>query len=317
MGVRAISLVLALAALPAVLSLSGCGDSKVTLSPDNKLVSTKVTEGDREPIWPNDDPSIPDGQGVYAAQNCAQCHGADGKGSAKVDLSDKTWARKQKPVEQYDFITFGKQGVEHPVVRDKLRPSEIWNLVFYVRSLSTPPLTDTEIGEIDAVFGGNCAVCHGKKGYGNGPLMKGNTLEPLPANFQSFPRFYDRTDDVLWDHIANGIKWEGMPNFLNKVDKTKNVKFDEPYIWKMVGYIRHFHESNKSEMATKAAHVGEAEESKKQDTLEDLKELTKDKDLGKDVKDTDQSKTAPVTPGSSAGQSNSTNSNNSENKTTH
>lgn len=258
----AITLALTLAALPMVTALTGCSDSKVSLNADNKLVSASVTEGDKEPIWPNDDPSIPDGKGVYAAQNCAQCHGADGKpvGGGAIDLSSKEWARKQKPVEQYDFITFGKEGSNHVKVRDKLKPSEIWNLVFYVRSLSTPALTDEQIAELDPVFGANCAVCHGKKGFGNGPLMKGNTLEPLPANFQSFPRFYDRTDETLWDHIANGIKWEGMPNFLGKEDKAKNIKFDEPYIWRLVGYIRHFHESNKTELATRAAHEKEAKE---------------------------------------------------------
>lgn len=266
---RALTLVLSLSLFPVVSALSGCSDSQVNVKADSALVSTKATEGSHEPIWPNDDPSIPDGKGIYEKQNCASCHGADGKpveGKSKIDFSDKVWARKQKPVEQYDFITFGKKAgetVEHPVVRDKLRPSEIWNLVFYVRSLSTPPLTDAEIAELDPVFGANCAVCHGKKGYGNGPLMKANTLQPLPANFQSFPRFYDRDDETLWDHIANGIKWEGMPNFLGKEDRRNKAKFDEPYIWRMVGYIRHFHESNKTEIATREAAKKEAAEEAK------------------------------------------------------
>jgi len=261
-----------LALIPFVIGLTACGSSKVTLpTSDDGLVGTKVTLGDREPIWPNDDPSVPDGKGVYEAQSCAQCHGADGKavaGKATVDFSSKEWGRKQKPVDQYDFITFGKEGEAaaggfvHPTVRSKLRPGEIWKLVFYLRSLSTPPLTDAEISEVLPVFGGNCAVCHGTKGYGNGPLMKGNVLEPSPANFQSFPRFYDRTDEVLWDHIANGIKWEGMPNFLGKKDKAKNITFDEPYIWKLVGFVRHFHESNKTEDATRALHAQEDKEEK-------------------------------------------------------
>lgn len=263
---------LLLAIIPFVVGLSACTNSKVTLpASDDGLVAAKVTLGDREPIWPNDDPSVPDGKGVYEAQNCASCHGADGKpvaGKATVDFSSKDWGRKQKPVEQYDFITFGKEsettkgGFEHPTVQQKLRPPQIWNMVFYVRSLSTPPLTDTEIADISPVFGGNCAVCHGAKGYGNGPLMKGNVLEPAPANFQNFPRFYDRTDQVLWDHIAHGIKWEGMPNFLGKTDKAKKITFDEPYIWKLVGFVRHFHESNASEVATHARQVKEDQEEK-------------------------------------------------------
>lgn len=258
---------LALALVPVMVGLTACGETKINLpSSEDGLVSTKVTQGSGEPIWPNDDPSIPDGKGVYAAQNCAACHGVDGKpvaGKAKVDFSDKAWARLQKPVDQYDVITNGKEAIAgHPTMQGKLKTGETWNLVFYVRSLATPPMSDEEIGVIDPVFGGNCAVCHGKKGFGNGPLMKGNTLEPLPANFQSFPRFYDRDDATLYDHIANGIKWEGMPNFLGKEDKPKGVKFDEAYIWKLVGYVRHFHESNKTEFATREASKKEAAEEK-------------------------------------------------------
>jgi len=252
--------------LAVTVGLTACGDNKVIVpTADDGLVSTKVTMGSREPVYPNDDPSVPDGAGIYQAQNCAACHGADGKpagGKATVDLSSKDWGRLQKPVEEYDFITFGKKGSDHPAMNGVLRSSQIWNLVFYVRSLSTQPLTDAEISEVLPVFGANCAVCHGTKGYGNGPLAKGNTLEPSPANFQSFPRFYDRTDDVLWDHIANGIKWEGMPNFLGKTDKAKNITFDRDYIYKLVGYVRHFHESNKTEAATKAAHEQENKDEK-------------------------------------------------------
>jgi mono/diheme cytochrome c family protein len=248
--------------------LTACGDNKVIVpSADDGLVSTKVTMGKAEAIWPNDDPSVPDGGGVYKDQNCAACHGIDGKpvsGKATVDFSSKEWGRLQKPVDQYDAITFGKGKVpaDHPSVRAVLRPSQIWNLVFFVRSLSTAPLTDAEISEILPVFGSNCAVCHGTKGFGNGPLAKGNGLEPSPANFQSFPRFYDRTDDLLWDHIANGIKWEAMPNFLGKTDKSKNITFDRDYIYRLVGFVRHFHESNKTEAATKAAHEQENKDDK-------------------------------------------------------
>lgn len=84
---RALTVLLTLAAMPMFTALTGCSDSKVSLNADNPLVGTKVTEGDKEPIWPNDDPSIPDGKGVYAAQNCATCHGADGKPVAAKPLS--------------------------------------------------------------------------------------------------------------------------------------------------------------------------------------------------------------------------------------
>jgi mono/diheme cytochrome c family protein len=227
-----------------LLLLSACSE-KVTLhGNENAIASKTVTEGRDEVIFPYSPPSVPDGQVIYNRMQCAVCHSADGNpvsGKATVHLNNKEWARKEKPVDQFEFIYFGKPGVAHPTVRGKISWPEAWNLVFYVRSLGDPPLDDKAIADIDLVFKSNCAVCHGAKGNGDGPLSK--NMEPVPANFQKYPRFYDRSDAVLFDHIANGIKWEGMPNFLGKEDKPKNVKFDQEYIWKLVQYVRHFQET--------------------------------------------------------------------------
>lgn len=226
----------------------GCG-SKVSLSgKDDKLVSRTTTEGGYEVEYPDAMPSVADGKVVWDKLNCAQCHGETGSGVASqcsLDLTDKKLMRKQKPVDEYLLLAFGKcaayPGVSHPSVMNQTTTRQVWDLVFYSRSLAVPALTDAQAMDLDAAFGSNCAVCHGKKGYGDGPLSK--TLDPVPANFQQYNRFFHRTDDLLWDHIANGIKWEGMPNFLNKQDKSKNVTFNEEYIWKLVQYVRHFEET--------------------------------------------------------------------------
>lgn len=226
---------------PTMVLLSSCSNN-VALKNDN-LVNANLTRKADIEIYPDDRPSVPDGKVWWGKQDCASCHGATGSGgSATVNLSDKVWMRKQKPIDQFMFVAYGKPGTNHPALTDKMSKRQIWDLIFYTRSLAVPELNDTEIMAIDPVFGSNCAVCHGKKGKGDGPLAHG--LEPVPANFSQFRRFYDRTDDVLYDHIANGIKWEGMPNFLGKEDKAKNVKFDEAYIWKLVQYVRNFHETN-------------------------------------------------------------------------
>jgi mono/diheme cytochrome c family protein len=236
--------------------LSGCGKQEVVLSEQkDDLAKRTITQGGQEVIYPDDDPSVPDGKVVWEKMNCATCHGATGSGSAgkcSRDLTNREQMRKEKPVDQYEFVYFGRKGLDHPAVKDQVSRRQAWDLVFYVRSLSCPALaeTDPEYAGIDEVFGSNCAVCHGKKGYGDGPI--GKHLEPQPANFQNFARFYDRSDIVLWDHIANGIKWEGMPNFLGKEDKAKNVKFDQAYIWKLVQYVRHFHETTRPTIAQNA-----------------------------------------------------------------
>lgn len=162
----------------------------------------------------------------------------------KSAVGDKLWAGKQRPVEEFIFLAYGKQGVSghEKALRDTMTRRQIWDLVAYTRSLAEPPLTKDEMDAILPVFGANCAVCHGTKGDGDGPLMR--NLQPMPANFQTFARFYDRDDDTLFDHIANGIRWEGMPNFLGKTDVRNKTTFDQKYIRKLVAYVRAFHFSN-------------------------------------------------------------------------
>lgn len=240
--------------VPVIVLLSGCGQQVSLEGQETELASRTASEGARTVVFPDDNPSVPDGKGVWEKMSCAECHSATGEpvsGKATVNLADAKYMAKQKPVVQYEFIAYGKEGSSHPVMRDKMSRRELWDLVFYVRSLAIPPLSDKDIEQIDALFGSNCVVCHGTRGHGDGPLA--HNMEPLPANFHQYNRFYDREDDLLWDHIANGINWAGMPNFLNKQDRAKNVKFDEAYIRKLVNYVRHFHASNKPTLAQAAS----------------------------------------------------------------
>jgi mono/diheme cytochrome c family protein len=225
-------------------AISGCTQQVSLKGNEDALASRTVTQSASDVVFPDAPPSVSDGKVIYGRMACAACH-SDGQpvaGKAKTDFTSKEWSHKQKPVDQFEYLYFGKAGVDHPTVRDKITRRQAWDLVFYVRSLGQPLLDDKTLLEVDAVFGSNCAVCHGKKGNGDGPLSK--NLEPMPANFMNKERFFNRTDDMLWDHIANGIKWEGMPNFLDKEDKAKSLKFDQAYIWKLVEYVRHFHETN-------------------------------------------------------------------------
>jgi mono/diheme cytochrome c family protein len=254
--------------LPAVVLLAGCAQTEQRLSDQSakELAGPQLTaQPNNLVVYPDDRPSIPDGAHVYQ-QNCASCHTgggagggtpptanatpatspeglpaanaapAEGGGKTASVAFDQRWANSTKPIDIYKKIAFGLNG--HKKFSDTLSTRELWNTVVYTRSLGQPALTDKEIAAVDPVFGSNCAVCHGTKGDGDGPLMR--NLEPAPANFQRFERFMNRTDDVLFDHIANGIRWEGMPNFLNKKDAKKNVTFDQAYIKKLVQYVRKF-----------------------------------------------------------------------------
>lgn len=233
--------------LPIIVLLASCGQTEIKLpAEEQKMVGEAQTQAPVDFVqFPDDRPSIPDGKLVWEKMNCAECHGADGSSADNpVHLNDAAWMSEKKPVELYKFVTYGGVNRQHTALQTKLTNREIWDLVFYTRSLAVKPLTQAELDEILPVFGANCAVCHGTKGDGDGPLAR--NLEPWPANFQTFRRFYDRTDNTLLDHIANGIKWEGMPNFLGKEDRKKNVKFDHAYIKKLVQFVRNFHVSNEA-----------------------------------------------------------------------
>jgi hypothetical protein len=99
----------------------------------------------------------------------------------------------------------------------------------------------------------NCAVCHGKKGYGNGTLhtghahgdveagkVHGGLFQPPPANFNEYKRLYNRTDAQLAKYIYQGIYPSAMPPWYGLYDKDKDIVFDKELIWKLVRHVRSF-----------------------------------------------------------------------------
>lgn len=69
---------------------------------------------------------------------CAMCHGADGKGG-KMGTRDfaSPEVKKESDAELIEIVTKGKPGPpKMPAYADKLKDTEIKDLVAYVRSLS-------------------------------------------------------------------------------------------------------------------------------------------------------------------------------------
>ena len=78
-----------------------------------------------------------DAAGTFKAK-CAMCHGADGKGG-KMGTRDFASAdvKKETDAELTDIITKGKPGPpKMPAYGDKLKDTEIKDLVAYIRGLS-------------------------------------------------------------------------------------------------------------------------------------------------------------------------------------
>jgi len=80
--------------------------------------------------------SLPKGQEIYA-QNCAACHGAEGKGLRELgapDLTDKIWVFGGTPDAVIASIHHGRRGVM-PAWEGRLDPVTLKALAVYVHSL--------------------------------------------------------------------------------------------------------------------------------------------------------------------------------------
>ncbi len=240
------SMQLGLVGLMLLAPLTGCVATE-------KKVSTKASLLTSEPVldpklvkedfsFPSQPPQLSQGKVVFQ-QNCASCHGA-GLSYDKV--------KDQRPIDTFLMITRGDKG--HPSFRGLTR-DERWQAIWYARYLAGE--ADIKNKDIAAIFGSNCAVCHGAKGFADGPLYTGHAsahelgmapvkgaFDPPPANFHSYSRMYNRTDDQLVKFITEGVYPSAMPSWKGRVDRDKNVVFDDALIRDLVKYVRTFSYEN-------------------------------------------------------------------------
>ncbi len=186
--------------------------------------------------YPAYDPSIIKGKEIYK-QHCAACHATSAGLPDRILTKD--YLRTRSPQDQYLTIVRGNsKGM--PSFRDTLTRDQRWDVLMYLRSevLGYFPLNSEALSEMDKIFGANCAVCHGTRGDGDGPLHK--SLEPKPADFNMFSRLYTRSDNKIFDEISNGIPWTAMPAWKDRYDYDLHYAFDEELRWKLVNYVRQF-----------------------------------------------------------------------------
>jgi mono/diheme cytochrome c family protein len=261
--------VVMLAALALTVFLGGCSEQKVTSGSSNLMTGAN---GDSRLLhedfaFPSQTPSLMQGREIYQSQ-CMQCHVQSFWQTPKVksDLAYST------PIDLYLMLTTGEAPkvtmataerrqvlpAHHESFREKINRDGRWAVLFYARYLAgagdiTSPDPKTDMA---AIFGGNCAVCHGPKGQGDGPLYTGKTgnhelhdavqthnLNPAPANFQQYSRIYNRTDAQLFKYLCEGIYPSAMPAWYGDVNRDKDTGkityiFDERLLTNMTRYIR-------------------------------------------------------------------------------
>lgn len=99
--------------------------------------------------------------------NCAQCHGADARGSKSFpNLTDNDWLGGTGPEYIEKVIKEGRQGVMPPMGAAVGGPDDVRNVANYVLSLSGSPHNSVAAQLGQAKFAA-CAACHGADGKGN------------------------------------------------------------------------------------------------------------------------------------------------------
>jgi cytochrome c oxidase cbb3-type subunit 3 len=109
--------------------------------------------------------------------NCAQCHGSDGRGSKGFpNLTDSDWLHGGAPEKISETIHKGRIGVMPPMGAAVGTPDDVKNLANYVLSLSGSPHDSLRAGLGKSKFTA-CAACHGITGAGNPALGAPNLAD--------------------------------------------------------------------------------------------------------------------------------------------
>ncbi|MFQ5684763.1 MAG: c-type cytochrome [Candidatus Binatia bacterium] len=86
--------------------------------------------------------------------------------------------------------------------------------------------TPESVKEGALLYSGNCLVCHGAKGDGNGP--QAGKLPRKPADFTDWKKMNDMTDGEIFWKMSTGR--DPMPSFVEKLSEEQR--------WHLVNYLR-------------------------------------------------------------------------------
>ena len=157
------------------------------------------------------------------ANNCAQCHGADARGSKGFpNLTDGDWLHGGSLETITETITQGRTGVMPPLGAAVGTAEDVRNLAHFVLSLSGSPHNSAaaQLGKPKFVV---CAACHGPAGKGN-PALGAPDLS-----------------DKVWLHgwgeaaivsIVNSGKTNVMPAFNERLG-AEQIHVLAAYVWSL------------------------------------------------------------------------------------
>ena len=121
----------------------------------------------RDPAALAGDPAaVAIGRNLFA-NNCAACHGSDGRGATGFpDLTDGDWLWGGDPETVVTTVSQGRVGVMAPWI-DVLGEKGVDDAAAYVLSLSGRKAPKGDVAAGQAQFNTYCTACHGPDGRGN------------------------------------------------------------------------------------------------------------------------------------------------------
>jgi cytochrome c oxidase cbb3-type subunit 3 len=134
---------------------------------------------DMQPDALMDDPeALGIGRRVFA-NNCAMCHGSDGRGAPGFpNLADNDWLYGSEFDTVLASITQGRQG-NMPPLASALGEEGLPEVVAYVQQLSGQAADSVAAANGEARFNMVCAACHGMDGSGNQALGSPNLTDGI------------------------------------------------------------------------------------------------------------------------------------------
>ena len=185
--------------------------------------------------------AAPDGERLFM-QNCAACHGSEGKGGVGVPLALEDFLGNVPDSYLFNTIRHGRPGRVMPSF-SKLSDEEIKAIVGHIRSWGpeAPKLSmdkvkgDAAHGKL--LFGQHCAACHGANGEGGagtGVTFSRPRNLPIIAPALNNPGFLKAApDEMIKRTLMKGRKGTPMVSFLQQGLKEKDI--DD-----VVSYVRSF-----------------------------------------------------------------------------
>lgn len=193
--------------------------------------------------------AAPDGARLFK-QNCAVCHGEDGRGGVGVPLALPSFLANVSDDYLAKTIRHGRPGRVMPAF-EKLSDAQVKAIVDYVRGFSKAPAPTFDVKPVKgdpkhgaSLYKSHCASCHGESGqggHGTGVTLSRPRDLPIIAPALNNPGFLASTTDMMIKKtLMDGREGTPMISFIG-------AGLSETDINDIVSFVRAFENQHRPE----------------------------------------------------------------------